>query len=154
MILNCNVLHQIEAEKNPTMAPNEPTGLKYKIKNSAFSERSFGKVTWYRCTLVHICRQTQCARRKQPIQICGLSVYKWKHCTSSEVWGPWKYLTTAVRTPYVPWCHAALLCLSSSQALPVGQGLTPPQIYHSFMVACNRHSSICNINIFPPYRPC
>ena len=45
MILNCNVLHQIEAEKNPKIAPNEPTGMKYKIKNSEFGERSFGEVT-------------------------------------------------------------------------------------------------------------
>ena len=45
MILNCNVLHQIEAEKIPTMAPNEPTGSKNTDLNSEFGERSFGEAT-------------------------------------------------------------------------------------------------------------
>ena len=41
MILNCNVLHQIEAEKTPPMEPNEPTNLRNTALNSEFGEMDF-----------------------------------------------------------------------------------------------------------------
>ena len=40
MILNCNVLHQIEAEKIPPMEPNEPTDLRNIALNSEFGEKA------------------------------------------------------------------------------------------------------------------
>ena len=42
MILNCDVLHRIEAEKTPSKQPNEPTSL----RNTALN-REFGKLDFF-----------------------------------------------------------------------------------------------------------
>ena len=41
MILNCNVLHRIEAEKTPSMEPNEPTSLRNTARNSKLGDVDF-----------------------------------------------------------------------------------------------------------------
>ena len=55
MILNCNVLHQIEAEKIPSMEPNEPTDLRNIALNSKFGEKATRRNDLLPCKYIVYC---------------------------------------------------------------------------------------------------